>query len=386
MANGEHGFRLCMPLLLPWPRRRPRAHAAFPTTRAWHGARLHAGRHAGTRRKAQSVAAHAAVAIAGIQQGLTAQDMTKKTTQPGDGGMARENFALASAEALPARLRRLAARPLREALPMLLVELDRLREAQMVPDDRVELMEALKKPVLKAAASLPKPTPGSRTAERTADGGLTLEQRLIHLMIANLRQTLYEYDRAQGSQLVEDDGRRTWLLQQLFRFFGRQLRYAVDWDRPWPTHTWQDLHDLFVYLVVRGSVLLDSGFTVAVFDDEFDVATEYKRLLLLGLVDELTQRAGPSDGYFHLLKRWSGDSTLVEPERARGREDVIRVQVTRDAPPDVLRGTLDGSFRGWVLQPAQDCLRYIMQHRSAHGASGHGGRAQERTRGATLHR
>jgi hypothetical protein len=301
--------------------------------------------------------------------------------------MASEDSALVSAEAFSARLQRLAALPLRQALPLLLVELDRLRGARMDADDRVELMEVLKKPVLKAAASLPKPSPGSRTAERTADGGLTLEQRLIHLMIANLRRALYEYDRAQGSRLVEDDGRRTWLLQQIFRFFVRQLRYAVDWERPWPTHTWQDLHDLFVYLVVRGSVLLDSGFTVAVFDDEFDVATEYKRLLLLGLVDELTLRADTSDAYFHLLKRWSGDSSLVEPEKVRGREGVIQVQVTTDNPPQVHRGKLEASFRGWVLQPSEGCLSYIAQRRRPTGALGAGSRVvQEAAHRATVQR
>jgi len=191
-----------------------------------------------------------------------------------------------------------------------------------------------------------------RTALRAAEG-MTLEQRLIHMMIGNLRQTLYDYDRAQGSRLVEDDGRRVWLLQQVFRFFVRQMRYAVDWERPWPVHTWQDLHDLFVYLVVRGSVPLDSAFTVAVFDDEFDAAVEYKRLLLLGLVDGLTQRRAQTDAYFHLLKRWAADSSLVEPEKAMGRQDVIAVQVTQDAPPQLVRGKLTISFRGWVLRPAE---------------------------------
>ncbi len=277
-----------------------------------------------------------------------------------------------SKDAVAERLVRLGALSLKDALPLLLLELDRLRAASLDVEDRIELLQALKKPVLKAAASLPKPTPGSRTALRTADGGMTLEQRLINLMITNLRQALYEYDRAQGSRLADDDGLRIWLLQQVFRFFGRQLRYTVDWDRSWPGHTWQELHDLFVYLVVRGSVAMDSAFTVAVFDDELDAATEYKRLLLLGLVDELTQRATASDAYFHLLKRWSVDSTLVEPEKLLGHRDQIQVVVTQDAPPQLLRGTLEASFRGWVLRPAQACIGYITQHRhDRKSAEGH---------------
>jgi hypothetical protein len=270
-----------------------------------------------------------------------------------------------SGDVFAQRLGALGKLPLKQALPGLLLELDRLRTAEIDSDLRVELMQSLKKPVLKAAASLPKPTPGSRTAERIKAGGMTLEQRLIHLMIANLRQTLYDYDRAQGSQLLEDDGQRTWLLQQIFRFFGRQLRYAVDWDRPWPAHCWQDLHDLFVYLVVRGSVPLDTAFTVAVFDDEFDAAVEYKRLLLLGLVDTVTHRRVSSGEYFQLLKRWSADTSLIEPDKAIGRRDAIQVQVTQDAPPQILRGKLSTSFRGWVLRPASGCVDYITQIRRA---------------------
>jgi hypothetical protein len=288
----------------------------------------------------------------------------------------RIDSAPMSADAVAERLEHLGSLPLKQALPMLLLELSRLREARMDAEERVELMQALKRPVLKAAASLPKPTPGSRTALRAA-GGMTLEQRLIHMMIGNLRQTLYDYDRAQGSRLVEDDGRRVWLLQQVFRFFVRQMRYAVDWERPWPVHTWQDLHDLFVYLVVRGSVPLDSAFTVAAFDDEFDAAVEYKRLLLLGLVDGLTQRRAQTDAYFHLLKRWAADSSLVEPEKAMGRQDVIAVHVTQDAPPQLVRGKLTISFRGWVLRPAEGCVSFIAQmRRSGRVSAAAGGGAE----------
>ena len=279
------------------------------------------------------------------------QDFPKEPTRRTAASGVDSDSEPMSADAVVGRLDHLNNLPLKQALPMLLLELSRLRDARMDAEDRVELMQAIKRPVLKAAASLPKPTPGSRTALRAA-GGMTLEQRLIHMMIGNLRQTLYDYDRAQGSRLVEDDGRRTWLLQQVFRFFGRQLRYSIDWDRPWPVHTWQELHDLFVYLVVRGSVPLDSAFTVAAFDDEFDAAIEYKRLLLLGLVDGLIRRRAPSEAYYHLLKRWAADSSLVEPEKVMGRQDVIQVQVTHDAPPQLLRGKLESSFRGWVLRPA----------------------------------
>jgi hypothetical protein len=257
------------------------------------------------------------------------------------------------------RLHALTKQPLKQALPLLLVELERLSTGDIEAEQRVLLMQRIKKPVLKAAASLPKPTPGSRTAERIAEGGLTLEQRLIRMTIRALRQCLFDYDRAQGSCLVEDDGQRTWLLQQVFRFFGRQLRYAIEWNRPWPQHCWQDLHDLFVYLVVRGSVPLDSAFSVAVFEDEFDAAVEYKRLLLLGLVDGMTRRRVPPEGYYHLLKRWAMDSSLSEPETVLGKTNIIRVPVTQDQPPTLQREKLEQSFRGWVLRPATGCMEHI---------------------------
>jgi hypothetical protein len=267
-----------------------------------------------------------------------------------------------SAGAIAERLDRLGTLPLNEALTRLMLELTRVREARLDAAERVELMHLVKRPVLTAIASLPKPTPASHPVPRGARG-MTLEQHLMQLMIENLRQALHDYDRAQGSRLVDDHGQRTWLLQQVFRFFARQLRYAVDWNRPWPVGVWRDLHDVFVYLVGLGSVALHSGFAVAAFDDELDAAIEYKRLLLLGLVDRHTDRLTTTKAYFHLLKHWSADSMLLAPEKALGKQDVIRVQVNHDGPPQLVRGVLDASFRGWVLHPADACVGYLAQSR-----------------------
>jgi len=258
-----------------------------------------------------------------------------------------------------ARLNSLRKLDLQQALPLLLLELDRILHAQLGPEHRVALLECIKKPVLKAAAGLPKPASHGREGAQRLPAGMTLEQRLLLMMTRNLRHALYEIDRSQSSLLVEDDGDRVWVLLQVFRFLGRQVRYGIDWDRPWPKHTWQDLHDLFVYLVVRGSVQVNSGFTVAAFDDEFDAEIEYKRLLLLGLADRLTDRRSRTADFFHLLKRWAVDTRLVEPERAIGQERVIKVEVIRDEPPRLREAKLAESFRGWVLRPADAFVDYV---------------------------
>jgi len=264
-----------------------------------------------------------------------------------------------SPDTVIARLESLRKHDLHQALPLLMLELDRILKAEMGSETRLYMMQCCKKPVLKALGGLPKPTRAETRGDDAGPIGLTLEQRLVLLMTRNLRQALYELDRENGSMLVEDDSERNWLLLQTFRFIGRQLRYGIDWDRSWPKHTWQDLHDLFVYLVVRGTVPLDSGYTVAVFDDDFDAQIEYKRLLLLGLADRLTDRRCRTGDFYHMLKRWAADSRLVEPERVLGDSNVIKVEVTRDEPPRLRERPLKDSFRGWVLCPADAFSKYV---------------------------
>jgi hypothetical protein len=87
-------------------------------------------------------------------------------------------------------------------------------------------------------------------------------------------------------------------------------------------------------------------------------------------VDGLTRRRVQTEAYFHLLKRWAGDSSLVEPEKAMGRQDVIQVHVTQDAPPQLVRGPLTVSFRGWVLRPADGCISFISQMRRTGRSAG----------------
>lgn len=267
--------------------------------------------------------------------------------------------------ALGDRLHLLRRLDLQRALPLLLVELDHTLRANIPAELRVNLLHMLKQPVLKAIAGLPKPMaePDGSAPRRgetlTSNAGITLEQRLLLMMSRNLRHALFELDRSPNSVLQDVDDGRTWVLQQTFRFISRQVRYGVDFNRPWPKHTWQDLHDLFVYLVARGAVRVDAGFTVAVFEDEFDAEIEYKRLLLLGVVDRASERRVQSADYYHMLKRWAADSVLQDPAQVPREERVIKVEVTRDEPPRLREPPPHEAFRGWVLRPPRVFFEFL---------------------------
>ncbi|MBB1127092.1 hypothetical protein [Thiospirillum jenense] len=261
-----------------------------------------------------------------------------------------------AASAICGRIETLRHHALKQALPTLMLELERTARETLTAEERVIVMRCVKKPVLKAAAGLPKPIKGG-------DGGgaasITLEQRLLLLMLYNLRKTLHDVDRACTNRFADDDGDRIWVLQQMFRFFSRQIRYGIDWDRPWPPNTWRDLHDLFVYLVVRGMVQLSSDFSVSVFDEDFDAEIEYKRALLLGLTDRLTNRRANSEEFSPLLKRWATETRLQDPNSLVGQTGLIKVEVTCDEPPRLQEGALTESFRGWILRPPESFRDYI---------------------------
>jgi hypothetical protein len=262
---------------------------------------------------------------------------------------------VSGASAICERIASLRSRGLRQALPALMMELERTARETLSAEERITVMHCVKKPVLKAIASLPKPHgPAPSGANAT-----TLEQRLLLLMIYNLRKTLHEIDRTQSSRYADDDSERIWVLQHLFRFFTRQIRYGIDWDRPLPQHSWRDLHDLFVYLVVRGMVQLTSDFSVSIFDEDFDAEIEYKRALLLGLADRLTNRRAKTEDFFKELKRWASETRLQDPNSLVGQSGLIKLDVTQDEPPLLFEGVLAQSFRGWVVRPPEAFRDYI---------------------------
>lgn len=263
------------------------------------------------------------------------------------------------ASAICERIASLRSRGLRQALPALMMELERIAREPLSAEERIAVMHCVKKPVLKAIASLPKPRGPAPVAASPGANANTLEQRLLLLMIYNLRKTLHEIDRTQSSRYADDDSERIWVLQHLFRFFTRQIRYGIDWDRPLPQHTWRDLHDLFVYLVVRGMVQLTADFSVSIFDEDFDAEIEYKRALLLGLADRMTNRKAKTVDFFKELKFWASETRLQDPSGLVGQSGLIKLEVTQDEPPLLFEGVLAQSFRGWVVRLPEAFRDYI---------------------------
>lgn len=248
----------------------------------------------------------------------------------------------------------------RDALPALVLRLDRLRELELEPGTRLELMRLYKRPVLKACAALPNPDP------QAPDGGfggagLTAEQRLDWLMRVNLGQLFQELDRKRYRCAAATEENRQWVLRNLFKFLRRQIRYAMLARRPCPRQTWQDLHDLFVYLVIRGNVQLDSAVHVDAFDDGFDAESEYKHLLLLGYAQACGLAGQPALDLLQKAPEWARRSSLSDPGAHLGLLELMLVEVSYDRPMRINDGSLREGFRGWVLLPADAFIQFI-QH------------------------
>jgi hypothetical protein len=251
------------------------------------------------------------------------------------------------------------AHSIREALPALILRLDKLTELDLEPEVLLELMRLYKRPVLKACAALPNPDPRQPCSGFDRAAGLTSEQRLDRLMRVNLGRLFQELDRKRYRCAAATEENRQWVLRNLFKFLRRQIRYAFLAGRECPQQTWQDLHDLFVYLVIRGNVRLDAGVQVDLFDDLFDAQTEYKRLLLLGYAHQLGLTGQAALDLLPRLHDWARKSRLTDPSAHQGRLGLLLVEVSRDRPLRVNDASLRDGFRGWVLLPAAEFMQFV---------------------------
>jgi hypothetical protein len=259
--------------------------------------------------------------------------------------------ALTDVAATLAWLRSLRRLPVARAVPMLLVRLEGLRRAEPEPRVLLDILRLLRHALLRLTAALPSPDP-RRPAGGLGDGrGLTLQQRLDMAMRANLRQLFHALDRNRFGAAAVSESDREWVLRNLFKFLRRQVRYALLARRACPPGTWQDLHDLFVYLVIRGNVRVDDGIRVDDGGAGFHPETEYKRLLLMGRAQQL---GFSGEGILRMIPRlseWSRGSRLVDPLGRLGLFELLLVEVSRDRPLRLNDGGLDETFRGWVLEP-----------------------------------
>ena len=265
----------------------------------------------------------------------------------------------------------LRAQGVRQAGPALLLALAALRRATLSPSRRLSILRLLKGPVLKTCAGLPKSWSGPGQppdvgAEGVCPRGVTLEQRLYRLMFQNLHQALIQLDRGPPAQDERQVRRRDWVLHNLFRFCARQLRYAALWGCPVPVDTWRDLHDLYVYLMVRRVTGAAPERPAQRLPPGVDASFEYKQLLLLGLVERRAGLAVRGGAVLAGLGRWAGATLLEDPHAGLyGETGLYVVEVGQDQPPRRHPGPLDAGLRGWVLLLPAEFLEQLEQARSA---------------------
>jgi hypothetical protein len=214
-------------------------------------------------------------------------------------------------------------------------------------ETRYRMLRALKGAVLQVASVLPKGQPASGTTL----GGLSLEQRLYDAMMCNCKRLLQNMDRVRYGYGEAGERHRYWAIRNSFRFIGRQVIYAVQHGRPWPKGLWQDLHDLYVYLVVRGQhgeTRITSG------GRDFDPEQAYKRLLVVGLVADLVDRRRLDGSVLARLGPIADKCSLVEPDVRLGEHGLTLVEVSCDRHTRLKTERLEDPFRGWVLQTPAD--------------------------------
>lgn len=243
------------------------------------------------------------------------------------------------------RIVRLPREPGRRLLLGLLLELERIHRLKLTPAQRFDLLHPLKRLARRVTPQLPKPAPNASVPVSS----LTLEQRLMQLLAINLKCLMRDLDRPRYLNQHEWDERRHWAQTNLMAFLARQVSYSAATGRPVPAGTWQELHDLIVYLVVRTGLRLQQRGARRRPGENPSFEFAYKRLLLLGL----TLSASPTQTVPADLKRrvagWALDAWLLEPDRFLGHEGLILVEVAKDSPPRWEPATLDDPFRGWVL-------------------------------------
>jgi hypothetical protein len=261
-------------------------------------------------------------------------------------------------EALKDWLAGLRTRGVRQAGPALVLTLENLRKAELSAGRRITILSLLKVPVLKTCAGLPKPYSDATTVADTAPG-LTMEQRLGRLMFVNLDRALHQLDKEHPVPNERQQQKRLWLIRNLLRFAGRQIRYAIHRQTTLPAGAWRDLHELHLYLTSRRPNSLWDLDAQRPTIGEFDHEIEYKTLLLLGLAAKLKDSALWSEYFMDGLPAWAIQTRLEDPHTMLGRLRLFTVEVSADEPPRQLTGSLDMPFRGWVLQPPYPYLHEL---------------------------
>ncbi|EXJ13723.1 hypothetical protein [Imhoffiella purpurea] len=238
----------------------------------------------------------------------------------------------------------------RQAGPALMMALENLRKSDLTANRRISVLSALKVPVLKTCAGLPKPYAEDGESTQSANG-ITLEQRLYRLMFVNLDLALRQLDQQHCTLTTRQRRKRDWMARNLFRFASRQIRYSALWKVPPPSGTWRDLHESYYYLSTRRTHGVWTDEDSVSIGNGFDHQLEYKRLLLFGLAAQMKESTIRSEYFLDGLEGWAVQTQLEDPFRMLGRIRLFLVEISEDRPPRQVEGTLESTFHGWVLQP-----------------------------------
>jgi len=246
---------------------------------------------------------------------------------------------------------------LSRSLVDIVVKLQRLSRSDFGPRVRIALLRSLAPQVHQVVGALSPAVVSSRQREPSARKGATLTECVLGPMQTNLKLALMALDRSSGAFAPGAAEDRRWLVAELSHSLGGQIEDCVRSDRPWVPGVWQELHDLQVYRARRLGVALDEDQGVGDTGDDQDV--EYKRLLLLGLTKALLAPEQRSDRLFRSLHLWARESALREPDTYEGVFGLCVVEISKDAPPREVSGSIDVGFNGWVLEPASAFGDYV---------------------------
>ncbi|MCG6859759.1 MAG: hypothetical protein LJE70_00485 [Chromatiaceae bacterium] len=219
---------------------------------------------------------------------------------------------------------------------------------------RISLLRDLHPKVKKVTARLPKPNVPISSFDTGDTAVLTLEQHLTCLMVQNLKLALDDLGQSKLAFSDRSTRLRWWLLRNSFRYLGRMIEYAIRWNKPYPSGIWQRLHELYRDVHTRAN--LANGFDDQRAEGRFDAETEYKRLLLLGIIGHEVPVADRSTRLFEALRSLAKESRLARAETYSGSFDLWVVEIAQDKPPHRSTG-ISQDFNGWIFKPAQNFLK-----------------------------
>ncbi len=238
------------------------------------------------------------------------------------------------------RLRALRRLDNHRVLPKLILILGQLPGVQLDVQERYHALRKLELTVVRVAAALALALAPARLGVSSgASGGSaghsrgpsappSLEQRLYSAMALNCVHLLHDLDHGQGFFSDQHAADRTWAIRTAFRFFSRELLYAVKTWRDWPAGAWLALHELFVYLVMRGNVRLhDRGI-----EPLFQARRHARTPTVTGAT---TTRPGTSPQPRRGQGQCRGDPHNGQLELAQGVITLLHIQLhTRQLPED----------------------------------------------------